>query len=73
MVNYLSKPIQGPSDIHEPLRALTRKEVQFNWTSSHEKQFNIIKQAVSSTATLRYYDVDKAVTLQVDAYKVRLS
>ena len=44
----------------------------FNWTPSHEKQFNIIKQAISSTATLRYFDVDKPVILQVDASKMGL-
>ena len=72
MVTYLSKFIHGLSDLQEPLRALTKKDVQFNWTPSHEKQFNIIKQAISSTATLRYFDVDKPVTLQVDASKIGL-
>ena len=46
--------------------------MQFNWTHSHEKQFNIIKQAVSMTTTLRYFDADKPVTLQVDASKIGL-
>ena len=52
--------------------ALTKKEVQFSWTPSHKKLFNIIKQAISSTATLRYIDIDKPVTLQVDASKIGL-
>ena len=38
----------------------------------HEKQFNIIKQSISSTATLRYFNTRKPVTLQVDASKIRL-
>ena len=46
--------------------------MQLYWTPSHEKQFNIIKQAISSTATLRYFDVEKTVTLWVDASKIGL-
>ena len=50
------------------------KDVQFNWTPSHVKQFNIIKQVISSTATLRvrYFDINKPVTLQVDASRIGL-
>ena len=51
---------------------LMKKDVQFNLTPSHEKQFNIIKQAISSTTTCRYFDVDKPVTLQADASKIGL-
>ena len=42
MVTYLSKLIWGLTDLLEPLRALT-KDIQFNWTPSHEKQFSINK------------------------------
>ena len=52
MATYLSKFIPGLSDLQEPLGALM-KDIQFNLTPSHEKQFNIIKEAISSTATLR--------------------
>ena len=43
------------------------KDVQFNWTPSHEKQFNIIKKTIYPTETLRYFDINKPFTLQVDA------
>ena len=71
MVTYLSKFIWKLSDFQEPLQSMT-KNVQFNWTASYEKQFNIIKQAIPSTATLRYIGINKPVTLQVDALKIRL-
>ena len=32
MVTYLSKFIRGLSDLQELLRALTKKDIQFNWT-----------------------------------------
>ena len=47
-----------------------KKDILFNLTPSHEKQFNIIKQAISSTTASRYFDVDKPVTVQVDASKI---
>ena len=58
MVHHLSKFIQELSHLQESLIALTKKDIQFNWTPSHEKQLNTIKQEISSTATLRYFDVD---------------
>ena len=72
MVTYLSKFIRGLSDLQEPLCALTKKDVQFKWTPSHERQFNIIKNSISSTTTLCYFDTNKPVVLQVDASKIGL-
>ena len=72
IITYLIKLIWGLSDLQELLQALTKKDLQFQWTPSHEKQFNIIKQAISSTAILRYLNVDKPVTLQVDASTIGL-
>ena len=72
MVTYLSKFIRGLSDLQEPLCALTKKDVQFEWTPSHEWQFNIIKNSISSTTTLCYFDTNKPVVLQVDASKIGL-
>ena len=72
MVTYLSKFIRGLSDLQEPLHALTKKDVQFEWTPSHEWQFNIIKNPISSTTTLYYFDTNKPVVLQVDASKIGL-
>ena len=36
MVTYLSKFIRGLSTLQEPLHAPTKKDVQFEWTPSHE-------------------------------------
>ena len=70
MVTYLSIFIRGLSDLQEPLCALTKKDVQFKWTPSHERQFNFIKNSISSTTTLCYFDTNKPVVLQVDASKI---
>ena len=72
MVTYLSKFIRGLSDLQELLHALTKKDVQFEWTPFHEGQFNIIKNSIPSTTTLHYFDTNKPVVLQVDASKIGL-
>ena len=70
---YLNKFIQGLSNLQDPPFAVTRKDIQLNLTPSFEEQVNIIKQAISFTATLRYFDIDKPVTVQVDATKTGLA
>ena len=72
MVTYLRKFIRGLSDLQELLCALTKKDAWFKWTPSHEQQFNIIKNSISSTTTLHYFDTNKPVVLQVDASKIGL-
>ena len=72
MVTYLSKFIRGLSNLQEPLCALTKKDVQFEWTPSHKWQFNIIKNSISSTITLCYFDTNKPVVLQIDTSKIGL-
>ena len=72
MVTCLSKFIRGLSNLQEPLHALTKKDVWFEWTPSHKWQFNIIKNSISSTTTLHYFDTNKPLVLQVDASKIGL-
>ena len=46
------------------------KNVEFHWLDTHEQAFLALKNLI--TQNLRYYDVSKAVTLQVDASKAGL-
>ena len=55
------------SELTTPLRQLTKKHVAFHWEQVHEKAFNDLKCLLSNPDCLRYYDVKKPVTLQVDA------
>ena len=67
LVTYLSKFIQGQSDLQEPLWAFTKKDAQFEWSPSHKWCFNIIKNSISKTAMLQYVNTNTPVALQVDA------
>lgn len=67
MVTYLSKFVPHLADLTAPLRQLLRKGVSWSWTSQHERAFSDIKQAVTSTPVLQYFDPSKPVVIQTDA------
>ena len=70
MIDYLSQFIPSMSNLTSNLRKLLKKDVLFQWTDSHEKEFQELKSKVSSDACLHYFDTLKPVTLQVDISKV---
>ena len=73
MVNFIAKFAPGVSDVTAPLRDLTKKNVEFHWLEHHEKAFNNLKSKLTDRpAVLKYYDVKKPVTLQVDASQAGL-
>lgn len=67
MVNYLTQFLKHLADLCEPLRQLTRQDVEWQWTDSHDEAFRKIKQAVSNTPVLRYFNPREETVLQCDA------
>ena len=53
--------------ITAPLRALLKKEVEWNWTFEHDSAMNKLRKVLMSEPVLAYYDVTKPVTIQADA------
>ena len=66
-VNYLSRFMPTISEVSEPLRKLTEKNALFVWESQQEEAFQTIKNMISSTPVLKYYDVANETTIQCDA------
>ena len=66
-VNYLAKFLPNLSDVMEPLRRLTRRDVKWEWTGEHDSAFRKIQQLVATAPVLRYYDPTKELTIQCDA------
>ncbi|XP_053403100.1 uncharacterized protein K02A2.6-like [Mercenaria mercenaria] len=64
LVNYLAKFLDKLSEMCEPLRQLTRKDVVFNWTHEHDEAFDTIKQSVCNAPVLRYYDSKLETVIQ---------
>ncbi|CAB4020398.1 Transposon Tf2-9 poly [Paramuricea clavata] len=73
MVTYCAKFIPNFSDLTEPLRELTRKDVPFCWTSRHAKSFNAVKAALTSATVMAYFDQTKETELITDASPFGLS
>ena len=67
MVKYLSKFLQGLSDMCEPLRRLTHKDATWIWSSEQEQAFEKIKQAVTAAPVLKYFNPMEPTKGQGDA------
>jgi RNase H-like domain found in reverse transcriptase len=72
-VNYLGKFVQSLTDLTEPFRQLIKAKVEWQWGPEQDEAFNKIKQALSDSPVLKYYDVNADVKLQVDASSKAMS
>ena len=73
MATYCAKFIQSFSDISQPLRELTKKDVLFFWTKVHGQAFDKIKWLLTSKTIMAYSDQQKETELITDASPVGLS
>jgi hypothetical protein len=67
MITYVSKFIPNVSELSAPLRLLMKKDIMWHWEQEQETSFQALKKAISEAPVLAYYDVNKPVTLSVDA------
>ena len=51
-MNYLAKFLPKLSEVTEPIRQLTRKDVPWNWSASQENTFIIMKELVNEAPVL---------------------
>ena len=65
-VNYLSRFMPTISEVSEPLCKLTEKNAMFVRESQQEEPLQTIKNMISSTPVLKYYDVASETTIQCD-------
>ena len=68
-VQYLARFIPNLADNLEPLRALTKKNADWNWTAECQQAFEKIKNLITEDAKLAYFDINKELFLQVDSSK----
>jgi len=59
MVKYLSKFLVDLSQICEPIRRLTHKNVPWSWGNEQNDALEKIKKAVTSAPVLKYFDTSK--------------
>ena len=73
VVTYLSKFLPQLSTVCEPLRRLTGSQAVFDWPPQHEETFIKIQELITQTPVLRYFDVNKEVTIEYDSSDVGLA
>ncbi|CAB4043907.1 Hypothetical predicted protein, partial [Paramuricea clavata] len=56
-----------------PLRDLTKKNTEFEWTKEHQKAFDDLTAALSSAKFMAYFDTQKATYVTVDASPIGVS
>ena len=71
MVNYLAKFTPNLAETTAPKRNLLKKNSEFVWDCLQDTAFILMKQLITSAGTLAYYDVNKEITLEVDAVLFR--
>jgi len=68
-VNYLAKFTPNLAETTASVRNLLKKNSEFVWDCSQDIAFKHMKNLITSAGTLAYCDVNKEVTLEVDASK----
>lgn len=67
LANYMSRFTKELSTVTAPLRDLVKQSSEFIWDQQAEKAFEDVKESISKTTTLKYFDPKLPLTLQVDA------
>ncbi|CAH1255636.1 RTL1 [Branchiostoma lanceolatum] len=72
LVHYVAKFIPNLATMTEPLQKLTRKGVEFKWSSEQQKSFEKLKELITSTETLAYFRPTGKTRIVADASPVGL-
>ena len=67
MVTYLSPFIPQLSSHTATLRGLLKTDVEYCWNATYQVAFNKLISLVCEDTTLRYFNMKKPVTIQIDA------
>ena len=67
MVTYLSPFIPQLSSHTATLRGLLKTNVEYSWNATYQVTFDKLKSLVCEDTALRYFNMKKPVTIQVDA------
>ena len=66
-VTYLSKFLPKLADVMEPIRRLTRKDAEWNWSEEQGSALRKVKSLATDAPVLRYYDPTCQLEVQCDA------
>lgn len=66
-VQYLSKFLPKLSETLEPIRQLTRENVEWTWTSKHDTAFRSVQKMATEAPVLAFYNPAEELTIQCDS------
>lgn len=69
LVTYVGNFIPNLSEKTHKLRELLKKDIEWHWDDVHDKCLNDLQRCITSPPVLRFYTLDKPVTISVDASK----
>ena len=67
MVTFLSRWLPRLADLRKPLSELLKDDVEWTWTAVHQQAVECVKNAVSNTPVLRFFDPSVPAVVQTDA------
>ena len=67
LTSYYRKFIPGFARVAEPLHRLTRKDVEFSWTTDCQISFDTLKKKLTEAPLLAYPSFDRDFVLETDA------
>ncbi len=73
LVNVYTEFLEDLATAAEPMYAIGRKGVTFNWDSTCQKAFEMIKQMIFNDLVLALYDPNAPTFLSTDASWVGIS
>ena len=69
MTNYLSRVIKYFAIISEPLRRLTKKDVDWLWSSEQDAAFTALRDLLIEDTCAAYFDVNGPASTLTSTYK----
>ena len=72
LAQFVSKFVPDLSTVVEPIQRLTHKNVEFKWQSEQQAAFDKLKELITSTTALAYFDVNSKTRIVADASPVGL-
>ena len=59
MIQYLAKFLPNLARDLQPIRELTKKDVEWNWSTECQEAFQKVKEKITNTPLLAYFDSNK--------------
>jgi hypothetical protein len=72
MLNHYKAIIPCHSHLLTPLKALTKKNIKFEWTKEHQQAFDSLKNSLAHEVVLAYLDFSVPFEIYTDASKYQI-